>query len=108
MEGYKDPFNRRTYPWGRENQDLLEHFSKLGQLKKLPALKLGEIEFLQAGQGKLVFTRSAEGQTVKIYVNHTAASWEIPAGNVLYGKHLHSIAPQWLRLDSMGFAIIQF
>ena len=107
MEGYKDPFNRRTYPWGGEDGELLEHFRQLGSLKKLPAIKLGEIEFIHAEQGKLVFTRSIDGQTVKIYVNHTAASWEIPAGNVLYSKHLHSVAPQWLRLDSMGFAIME-
>ena len=35
MEGCKDPFNRRTYPWGKEDDMLLTHFRKLGQLKKL-------------------------------------------------------------------------
>lgn len=30
LEGGKDPINRRTYPWGRENQELLSHYKKLG------------------------------------------------------------------------------
>ncbi len=107
MEGHKDPFNRRTYPWGRENTDLLEHFRCLGQLKKLPALKLGNTEFLQAEDGKLLFRRSSQEQAVKIYVNHSAESWDIPAGKVLYSKHLQNTDPDWMRIDSMGFAIIQ-
>ena len=30
MEGAKDPFNRRTYPWGKEDPDVLDHFRYLG------------------------------------------------------------------------------
>ncbi len=29
MTGLSDPFNRGTYPWGREDTDLLEHYMKL-------------------------------------------------------------------------------
>ena len=107
MEGYKDPFNRRTYPWGREDTALLSHFRKLGVLKKLPALAIGDTEFLQAEGGKLVFRRRSETQNVSVYVNHTASSWEIPTGKVLYSQGLHTIAPDWLLLDSMGFAIME-
>ena len=107
MEGYKDPFNRRTYPWGREDGELLEHFRKLGSLKKLPALKLGNTQFLQAESGKVLFRRISEEQTIKIYVNHGAENWDIPTGEVLYSRGLHITAPDWLRLDSMGFAIVQ-
>jgi 4-alpha-glucanotransferase len=28
LEGYTDPFNRGTYPWGRENEDLLAWYKK--------------------------------------------------------------------------------
>ena len=28
MEGYKDPFNRRTYPWGREDKQLLAQMAE--------------------------------------------------------------------------------
>ena len=29
MEGYTDPYNRGPYPWGREDQDLVNHYKKL-------------------------------------------------------------------------------
>ncbi len=70
MEGAKDPFNRRTYPWGKEDPQLMEHFRMLGGLRKEnEALRFGETEFFLAGNGEIGFTRSFEGKTVKIYVN---------------------------------------
>lgn len=34
MEGYRDPFNRACYPWGRENQELIEWHKELGELRR--------------------------------------------------------------------------
>lgn len=34
VEGYKDPFNRTTYPWGNENQELLDWHKSLGDMRK--------------------------------------------------------------------------
>lgn len=33
MEGYRDPFNRCCYPWGKEDRDFLDWHTKLGQLR---------------------------------------------------------------------------
>ncbi|MCI8537129.1 MAG: glycoside hydrolase family 13 protein [Oscillospiraceae bacterium] len=58
MEGFEDPFNRRGYPWGKENQDLIQWFSKLGKLRKRnPCLRKGTIEYIQAEGHVLAFTR---------------------------------------------------
>ena len=107
MEGYKDPFNRRTYPWGTEDKELLAHFQTLGRLKKLPALATGTTEFLYAQSGRVAFRRSSQNQTVTVFVNHSIDAWELPAGKVLYSSKLRSAAPDWLTLDSMGFAIME-
>lgn len=34
MQGYRDPFNRHPYPWGNENQELIDWHKKLGGLRK--------------------------------------------------------------------------
>ena len=34
MVGYADPFNRRPFPWGHEEEDFQEHFRNLGRLKQ--------------------------------------------------------------------------
>ena len=83
MEGGKDPFNRRTYPWGRENTDLLNHYRLLGQLRKAhPALRLGEILFDTTDGGRLAYRRSYENETLRICINRTDTPWEV-TGRVL-------------------------
>ncbi len=34
VQGYKDPFNRSTYPWNKENEELLKWYAKLGNFRK--------------------------------------------------------------------------
>ena len=33
LQGFEDPLNRRPYPWGKEDRELLEHYRRLGQLR---------------------------------------------------------------------------
>ncbi len=108
MEGYKDPFNRRPYPWGREDWELLSHYTRLGQLRKsCEALRLGDIRFFQAGDKHLGFQRSYMGQTVNIYANRSGDSWEIPKGNILLGYNIQVVAPDCLTLGPRGFCVTE-
>ena len=107
MEGYKDPFNRRTYPWGRENRMLVEFFRQLGQLRKdCDALRLGDIEFTYATDHRLSFCRRYNGKTVRVYVNRNMDAWDIPAGQLLMGHNLRTVAPNWLSLAPQGFCVV--
>ena len=108
MEGYKDPFNRRTYPWRREEPELLAHHRQLGQLRKAyDALRLGDIRFFQAGEQKLGFSRTYNGKTVRVYLNRGCDNWDVPAGKLLMGHNLRNVAPQWLTLSPMGFCAVE-
>lgn len=58
MEGFEDPFNRQTYPWGREDMELLDWYRKLGQLRtRYKALRRGSIQYLYGKGPLLAFTR---------------------------------------------------
>ncbi len=108
MEGHKDPFNRRTYPWGREDRELLAHFKRLGRLRsEQEALRLGDIQFFQADQRRIGFSRSYNGKTLKIYVNRCGEPWDIPAGTILLGHRLQTVAPTWLTLGDNGFCVVE-
>ena len=108
MEGYKDPFNRRPYPWGREDVELLEHYKRLGALRSsCMALRLGDIQFFQAGDKHLGFTRTHEGETVKIYANRSADSWEIPYGKIKLGYNLQVVVQDCLVIGPRGFCITE-
>ncbi len=108
MEGGKDPFNRRTYPWGKQNKPLLEHYRRLGQLRKeLEPLRLGDIQFFKAQDRCVGFTRSYGGRTLRICVNRSGSSWEIPSGRVLYGRGLDTISTEHLVLGPMGWCLTE-
>ena len=108
MEGYKDPFNRRTYPWGREDQDLLNHYRQLGRLRReQEALRLGDIAFSVACDSRLAFSRSLNGKTLKIYVNRGHDTWEIPRGKMLLARNVRGVTPELLHLAPMGFCLVE-
>ena len=61
MEGYKDPFNRRTYPWnkiGLRQQESLVFFRRIGGLRAVnQCLKTGYYQTLMAEYGTFAFVR---------------------------------------------------
>ena len=78
MEGFEDPFNRRTFPWGREDYELLGWFTRLGHLRQeCPALRRGDIRYRAAQGSLLAFTRSAEGETILAAFNTGGESAEL-------------------------------
>ena len=108
MEGHNDPFNRRTYPWGRENTILLAHYRTLGKLRREhAALRLGDIQFFCATGGKLGFCRTCNGKQLKFYVNRSGEPWDIPSQPLLLHRKTDSVAPTWLRISPMGFCITE-
>ena len=108
MEGYRDPFNRRTYPWGREDQHLLNHYRRMGQLRRNnPALRLGDIRFFQAEDQRVGFIRSWEGRNLIVYVNRSTDPWDIDPGNVIFGHNLQTIAPDRVTIAPMGFCVVE-
>lgn len=65
MEGQSDPFNRRTYPWGREDAELLQWYKRLADIRNSSrALREGGIEYLRAEGGILAFSRRFRGERV--------------------------------------------
>lgn len=58
MQGFEDPLNRGTYPWGGEDGSLLAFFRRLGQLRaERISLQCGIIRYLHAQGGGLVVER---------------------------------------------------
>ena len=62
MTGYRDPFNRQYYPWGKEDKELQDHIRRLAYVKQNEILRFGSVQVLEAGDGKIVYRRSYEGK----------------------------------------------
>ena len=70
MQGFEDPLNRGTYPWGQEDTGLLDFFRALGRLRKeRRSLQSGSLTYIYAQGGGLVITREHEGETTMVALN---------------------------------------
>ena len=58
LVGWTDPDNRRTYPWGREDKNLIElHRVLTSYRKKHPVLRTGSVISVGSGFGNIAFAR---------------------------------------------------
>ena len=79
--GWTDPDSRRTYPWGKEDLELIEfHRYMTGIHKRIPALRKGALKPLFAGRHQIAYGRmSGDHQTITVISNRPEpAVMEIP------------------------------
>lgn len=83
--GFTDPDNRRTYPWGREDKELIEFHREIIKIhKSYCALKTGSFKFLNGDHGVLVYGRFDKEDSFIIALNNNdyevsiiVNTWEI-------------------------------
>ena len=107
MEGYSDPFCRAGYPWGKEDESLVEFYRSLGKIRREnSAFKEGDFIPLYSEIGYISFLRRCQDNEVFISVNrwHEAADVPLPE-QFLNGTVLMGNAPQNDRVTVDGFGI---
>lgn len=93
MEGYEDPLNRRGYPWGKEDKDLVSWYRKLGAIRQsLTVFRDGSFETVYGENQVFLFQRANHKQTVIVGVNRSEASFDIvleqPYKDLLFNKEV--------------------
>ena len=69
--GWTDPDSRRTYPWGHEDQDLIQVHKELIKIHKAyDAIKTGSIIFLGGGPMYLSYGRFDEKDKIIVAINN--------------------------------------
>lgn len=69
VEGFEDPFNRTCFPWGNENEEILNHYKMLSELKKNKLFAEGKYKCLVHESGIFVFERYCGSEKMIIAVN---------------------------------------
>lgn len=68
--GFTDPDNRRTYPWGSENKDLIAfHKAMISIHKNSEALRKGSFTFLMCEQNVVGYARFTREEQIVVLVN---------------------------------------
>ena len=70
MEGGADPFNRVCYPWGAEDEELVDWYKRLAEIRSArPVFREGAYKLVIAREGVYAFKRGEGADTVLIAVN---------------------------------------
>ena len=76
--GFTDPDNRRTYPWGHEDQELIEFHKKMIAIhKKYRVLKRGSLEFLWNDYQGLSYGRFSHNEQIVVILNNRDEEREV-------------------------------
>ena len=69
--GFTDPDNRRTYPWGNEDKELIRfHKQMIALHKKYRVLKTGSTEFLWNDYQGLCYGRFSHNEQIIVLINN--------------------------------------
>ena len=83
LTGGKDPSNRKSYPWGKENDEILEFYKTITAIRVAEdALKIGEIKFLDFNNGVLGYERFIDKDRIIILVNTLEKEERISLSNI--------------------------
>ena len=92
--GWTDPDNRRTYPWGKEDYELIEYHRYMITLhKNLPALRYGSLKQLLADWQLIAYGRMYKTNQCVVVINNGESGryaeipvWELGVcdGQVMY------------------------
>ena len=69
--GFTDPDNRRTYPWGRENQKLIDFHREIIRIHmKNPEFKTGSTKWLGSDYNFIAYGRFTKRQHSAVFINN--------------------------------------
>lgn len=69
-QGFEDPFNRRTYPWGQEDRELLAFYRRLCALRAdSHTLADGELHFVRCHGALLQYERTSDTSRLMVIIN---------------------------------------
>ncbi len=102
MQGFEDPLNRGTFPWGQEDADLTAFFRTLGQLRTArESLRRGTLGYIYAQGGGLVTRRDTESERTVTALNAGVSplsltlEWDAPtAMDAVTGQRFLTIGGQ--------------
>ena len=72
LEGYRDPFNRMPYPWGKEDHHLIEHYRAMGRIRREnDVYAQGDYKLCHLDDNLLVFARYDKENSFVTVVNNS-------------------------------------
>lgn len=102
--GFTDPDNRRTYPWGRENHELIAFYKAMIALRKsCREFKRGSFLMLGEDYGYIAYGRFMRNMQSAVLVNNTEHEMEKEADMSLLGTPLNAVVERKIMTAADGY-----
>lgn len=91
LQGYEDPFNRLTFPWGNADIGLTKFYQDLGKLRNIADIKTGDFTLLINQNGILSYKR----KNTVILINNSDSVYQpqSPVLEIITKKTVEFLAP---------------
>lgn len=109
LVGWTDPDNRRTYPWGKEDKDLIEfHKEAIYLRKENPVLRHGSLHHLYGEYGVIAYGRFDREDKFLIVLNNSEDSKPVSIPEWEIGMDLNGVLENCLMTNRDGFTDFGF
>ena len=103
--GFTDPDNRRTYPWGKEDQEMLAfHKAAIRVHKNYPVLTRGSLKFLLGDYNCLAYGRFDEEVQIVVIFNNNSIEKKLTVAVWPAGVGMKQTMTRILYTDAEGFS----
>ena len=108
IEGYRDPFCRMPFPWGREDPELLAHYRFLGKLRRAHGAFTGGAFRVTAHNGGLfAFVRENAGETLLILINRASFTIRYQTDSPYRDLYTGTCGEEYAEIDPDSFRILK-
>lgn len=105
--GFTDPDNRRTYPWGKEDRELISFHKEIIRIhKEHQALRTGSVKFLQGEYNLLCYARFNRQEQLVILINNDEKSRDVDVSVWAAGIPLSAQLEQLIFTNETGYSVV--
>lgn len=108
--GFTDPDNRRTYPWGKEDKNLIAFYKAAIRMHKAyPMLKTGSVKFLKGAYNLIAYGRFTDDERIVVIVNNNNGNVnvDIPVWEIGISRTQDSVMTKVLSSNAIGYETVE-
>ena len=95
LQGFDDPINRRPYPWGSEDKEILAHYRKLGRIRRENRAVFSGGFNMRDENGLVAYERAGGDDEILIAVNAGADDKTLFINNIQAFIIIRNIKTSW-------------
>lgn len=108
LKGRKDPENRKTYPWGKEDKEILSLYKKLIYFRNnYDVFKRGDFKFFETHGDVLCFKRELDDSKVIVLINRNLKETIKVEFAEVYGRYRNVLKEEGIYYSANGMISVE-